>query len=591
MKFKNLLVGVLALSTLVLSGCGSSGETSTDSGTDSQTHEHDYKFKSFVWTETPGAYTAKAKYVCKGDESHVEYYDAEMSKTTDAASCTETGTNHWKATYNAHEDTKDETLAALGHDWEVSWNWIGLHDTAVATFTCKRDANHTHQETATFAGGSIVKFDHRDVTCTVDGYDKYRATVTFNGQTYTDEKTEMDYAVGHIEDEDNYGFCENCSEYAGVELTHPDQVYNFNNMPAGKYFFRFPVNNHYIYEKAFTGDLQEGWFNFYAQVDEIWKPITISSATYDPIEQPDDGYVYLVLIVTAKVDYSSFKIDFKCSHNTSLEDVNIDSHGFCSYCHDFAGLTINQIDWDEEFELPNLDTDEFYFVRAKASTEQHISFGSDDQWPQGCGFDFYLRKAESGSDPIYTEVEDFCWYNMSQPRTLTNDFFYLPDEDNDGYLYIKITNDDQSETGTGCMFTIVTSHEASWSSEQGQCVADGCEAFGGTTVNIAQFNNNQTYKISKDKPAFFRYVDLWHGHQKDSDYLYTEYKVEYMSGATAATFYYRKNGIYKSFTMNDTWAQLPEKPDDTDPHIYVKLICTADGSITGTLRLNYRLPS
>ena len=63
-----------------------------------------------------------------------------------------------------------------------------------------------------------------------------------------------------------------------------------------------------------------------------------------------------------------------------------------------------------------------------------------------------------------------------------------------------------------------------------------------------------------------------------------------MSGATAATFYYRKNGVYKSFTMTNTWAQLPEKPDDTDPHIYIKLLCTASGSMTGTLRLNYRLP-
>ena len=77
---------------------------------------HDYKFDSFVWTETPGAFTAQAKFVCSHDHEHVDLHDAEVgSETTKVATCEGSGAKTYTATYENHVDTKVEDIAALGH--------------------------------------------------------------------------------------------------------------------------------------------------------------------------------------------------------------------------------------------------------------------------------------------------------------------------------------------------------------------------------------------------------------------------------------------------------------------------------------------
>lgn len=65
---------------------------------------HDYQFDSFVWSDD--YYTAKAKYVCKNDNSHVELYDAEVTSNQSGNVITYT------ATYDGHTDTKTKTLSA-----------------------------------------------------------------------------------------------------------------------------------------------------------------------------------------------------------------------------------------------------------------------------------------------------------------------------------------------------------------------------------------------------------------------------------------------------------------------------------------------
>ena len=115
MKKSKLLWGFIALSTLVLGACSGGGDDSHGTGFTPTDHTHSYVFNSFEWTTTAGAYTAKAKYVCSADASHVEYRQASMSKTTDAATCTQFGVNHWKAVYEDHQDTKDEQLPKAPH--------------------------------------------------------------------------------------------------------------------------------------------------------------------------------------------------------------------------------------------------------------------------------------------------------------------------------------------------------------------------------------------------------------------------------------------------------------------------------------------
>ncbi|MBO4573150.1 MAG: hypothetical protein J5762_05245, partial [Clostridia bacterium] len=119
-------------------------------------HVHNYVFDSFVWD----GFTAKAKYVCTENDEHVDLRDAVVTnEVTKAATCEETGVKVYTATYDGHTDTKNETLAALGHDLEH-------HDAQAATCTaigwnaydtCSRCDYTTYQEIA--ALGHDYKFD------------------------------------------------------------------------------------------------------------------------------------------------------------------------------------------------------------------------------------------------------------------------------------------------------------------------------------------------------------------------------------------------------------------------------------------------
>ena len=72
-------------------------------------------------------------------------------------------------------------IAALGHDWDtenVVFNWADDYSTAEAVFTCKRDPEHVETVPAT-------------VTSEIaEGIITYTATAVFEGETYTDQKSE-----------------------------------------------------------------------------------------------------------------------------------------------------------------------------------------------------------------------------------------------------------------------------------------------------------------------------------------------------------------------------------------------------------------
>ncbi len=113
----------------------------------------------------------------------------------------------------------------LGHSYgEPAWTWNEDGKSATATFTCENDA--THKETPEVKVTSAVKIS---ATCTKAGVTTYTATVTFNGQTYTDTKDVTDIpAAGHkltkteakaatcTEDGNiEYWHCETCDKYFG----------------------------------------------------------------------------------------------------------------------------------------------------------------------------------------------------------------------------------------------------------------------------------------------------------------------------------------------------------------------------------------
>ena len=68
----------------------------------------------FVWE---GFSSAKAKYVCSHDDSHVELHNAQVADSlVTPATCEEDGLRTWTATYEDHSETKEQTLEALGHN-------------------------------------------------------------------------------------------------------------------------------------------------------------------------------------------------------------------------------------------------------------------------------------------------------------------------------------------------------------------------------------------------------------------------------------------------------------------------------------------
>ena len=120
-----------------------------------------------------------------------------------SATCTETGVKaHWVCSVCgklfSDADGKNETtlealtIPATGHAWgQPAWTWTGT-ESASAVFTCGNDGSHTQTLTA-----AVTSQVTTEPGCESTGVRTYTATVTFEGQTYTDTKTETLPATGH----------------------------------------------------------------------------------------------------------------------------------------------------------------------------------------------------------------------------------------------------------------------------------------------------------------------------------------------------------------------------------------------------------
>ena len=82
---------------------------------------------------------------------------------------------------------EDTVVTALGHSYkEVKWNWMD-NENCTATLICTNDKSHSITSKAVVS--SIVKVP---ATCTNMGVTQYKATVVFDGQTYTNIKEVTD---------------------------------------------------------------------------------------------------------------------------------------------------------------------------------------------------------------------------------------------------------------------------------------------------------------------------------------------------------------------------------------------------------------
>ncbi|MBQ6676890.1 MAG: S-layer homology domain-containing protein [Clostridia bacterium] len=179
---------VVYTATVVLNG-----KTYTDKKTETlKPIGHAYEFTEWNWT---GYTVANATFTCKNDASHVTTEKATVTAVRTEPTCEGKG----KVVYTAevvfenktYTDKKTVDLDPIGHAYELTeWKWTGYTE-AVATFTCKNNADHVTTETAT------ITSERTEPTCEKAGKIVYTATVVLDGKTYTDKATETLKATGH----------------------------------------------------------------------------------------------------------------------------------------------------------------------------------------------------------------------------------------------------------------------------------------------------------------------------------------------------------------------------------------------------------
>ncbi len=158
-------------------------------------HVHDWGEPTYTWADDNSTVTATR--ICKDDASHTETETVNTtSAVTKAATCEAKGETTYTATFTnsafARQTKTVENIDALGHNWgEPEWTWAADHSSATAVFTCKNDNSHKQTVDAT------ITSVRTEATCEVGGSVVYTATVTFEGKTYSDTKTETIPATGH----------------------------------------------------------------------------------------------------------------------------------------------------------------------------------------------------------------------------------------------------------------------------------------------------------------------------------------------------------------------------------------------------------
>ena len=159
------------------------------------TEEHEYTEPEYIWSEDNEFVQAKVSCTVCGMRMTTgawTTYDVEKEP-----GCEEEGLGVYTALFNKEpfENVRKEVvLDAIGHAYSLStWNWAEDYSSAEAVFICEHDSSHIHNETASIVSEIV------EPTCGVDGSGKYRASVTFEGNEYTDEKTAVIPATGNHE--------------------------------------------------------------------------------------------------------------------------------------------------------------------------------------------------------------------------------------------------------------------------------------------------------------------------------------------------------------------------------------------------------
>ncbi|MBQ4044995.1 MAG: Ig-like domain-containing protein, partial [Lachnospiraceae bacterium] len=128
------------------------GDGITASCTVEVLHTHVWELSGWIWKDD---YTgADASLICQGCGTELTYPAEISSYVIQEAGCTEAGAiAHTASVFmegTTYTDYQEETIPATGHDYgDPVWTWAADYSTAVAAFTCKNDASHVENVSAT----------------------------------------------------------------------------------------------------------------------------------------------------------------------------------------------------------------------------------------------------------------------------------------------------------------------------------------------------------------------------------------------------------------------------------------------------------
>ena len=175
-------------------------EGKTEIGTLTDTHEVElaalgHKYSEPTWKWNDDHTEATAVFACeRGDDT--QEVKATITEKTTAATCETAGETVYTATASFggkdYKDNQKVEIAALGHKYgEPTWTWNDDHTKATAVFTCANDKSHVEKLEATVTSNTTA------AKCEEDGATVYTATVSFDGQDYTDTQKDVIKATGH----------------------------------------------------------------------------------------------------------------------------------------------------------------------------------------------------------------------------------------------------------------------------------------------------------------------------------------------------------------------------------------------------------
>ena len=182
-------------------------------------HTHSWKLTEWQWTDDYSS--AKASFVCEEDSSHTLTLAAEITKETVNPTCTEQGSITYTATVTndgkTYTDTKKVVLEKLDHAWVFKgFRWADDYSAAYADFECEHDSSHGFTLSA-----DITKKETK-ATCTEDGQIVYTASVTYEGKTYTDSRTQILEKTGHSYQLSSWNWSEDYTEAEAVFVCEHD---------------------------------------------------------------------------------------------------------------------------------------------------------------------------------------------------------------------------------------------------------------------------------------------------------------------------------------------------------------------------------